>query len=115
MQPQKVILETRRPVKLVDLHPEWVAFTQGRHATALIADRPCACDGSLIVPFINPIDGGPPDENAPFGRRWTLQGETFEDLTIEEVIRVSGHDELGKSQVHWEGHIIHGTLWPSGK
>jgi hypothetical protein len=67
------------------------------------------------VPFVNPIDGGTPDEKAPFRRRWARHGETFEDLTIEDVIRVSAVDDLGNAHIHWEGFIIQGALWPFGK
>jgi hypothetical protein len=100
-------------VKLVDLHPEWVAFTPGRSGTALICDCPCGCDHSLVLAFLNPLDGGPPDESGLVAPRWTREGETFDDLTISALIRITGRNEQGERTPHWEGSIVRGAVWPA--
>jgi hypothetical protein len=113
MRHENLAQQTSRSIRLNDLNPEWIAFSSSRHGTALLADCPCGCDESLVVPLSNPIDGGPPDDKAPFTRRWLRYGQTFEDLTIEGIIRVCSRDESGERHLHWEGTIVRGALWPA--
>lgn len=97
--------------RLVDLNPkffgnggEGVTNLAGepvprREGCALVCDCPCGCDQRLVVPFKNPIDGGPVIE--PKG--WDRTGDTFETLTLSPSIqRVGG--------CAWHGFIRNGEI-----
>lgn len=83
-------------------------------------DCPC-CRGTeratrLAVFFANPVDGGPPaDDAADPGwnevdghlrhahPRWTRSGDTFETMTLSPSIDASAHG-------HWHGFISEGSI-----
>ena len=55
----------------------------------------------LAVWFANPIDGGPPTDDAT--HLWQRTGDTFDTLTLAPSIDAS-------SDGHWHGHIENGEV-----
>jgi hypothetical protein len=106
-------------VRLVDLEPRWVTAVEGRDGMGISFECPC-CRGTaratrLAVYFANPIDGGPPADDAIDGAwndrdghlhhehtRWTRTGVGFTSLTLAPSVDASG---VG----HWHGFITDGV------
>ena len=106
-------------MKLVFLQPRWVTAVEGRYGMGFSFDCPC-CVGTprhtrLAVYFANPVDGGPPADDATDGAwndrdgrlhhdhpRWTRLGDSFDTLTLTPSIDASG---VG----HWHGFIASGV------
>lgn len=69
-------------MKLTDLEPRWVSEQgQSRQGVRFRCPR---CEDYVVVPFANPIGGGPP-MSGKFNL-WKRTGETFETLTLEPSI-----------------------------
>lgn len=73
-----------------------------RHGLGLSLKCPCGGEScnALYVPFANPIDGGPPDDDDP-RRGWQRTGETLETLTLRPSV-------LRLSDCGWHGFITNG-------
>lgn len=100
-------------MKLTDLDPRFVgAGGEGvtrdgqpvprREVVGLICRCPCGCPDELYVPFLNPLDGGPPLEER-YG--WQRTGHTFETLTLTPSIH-----RLGPRSCGWHGFITDGEV-----
>ena len=65
---------------------------------------PCGAGEPLFVPFVNPLDGGPPLE---VGRpNWQRTGDTFESLTLTpSILRRRDRGGCG-----WHGFITNGEV-----
>lgn len=103
--------------RLVDLKPEWTysrfshdhphgyrTNAKRRCGTAFWCACPCGCRSSLLVPFANPLDGGPPDPCGAWGNigfRWVRQGDSFADLSVSPSIDIVNH---------WHGWITQGLV-----
>lgn len=112
-------------MKLVDLEPEWTSSVHSldhpngpqldgrrRVGTAMFCLCPCGCGSGTIVPFANPLDGGPPDPAGAWGAgntsRWSRVGDTFESLTITPSIVLWENQEQGIQ--HWHGYLTNGEM-----
>lgn len=89
-------------MKLADLRPNWLSSggpgvsnkdpatgklvpAPKRDGMALTFDCPCGCKDPVIIPILNPFDGGPPAY--PDGHGWTRSGTGFVLLTLSPSIR----------------------------
>jgi len=99
-------------MRLVDLDPRWACDAdivvdgvkkhfEGRHGMAVTFDCPHCRAIRLAVWFVNPIDGGPPTDDAD--HLWTRIGDTFDSLTLSPSIDASTHG-------HWHGFIRNGQI-----
>lgn len=63
---------------------------------------PCTLDCTyvLMVPFKNPIGGGPP---VKAGTTWSRTGDTLDTLTLTPEIDAS-------TMGHWKGRVVAGEL-----
>lgn len=97
--------------KLTDLNPMFLGCggpgvtrngldVPRREAVGIDMDCPCGCDRRLYVPFLNPLDGGPP---AHPGHGWERTGDTFETLTLKPSIR-------RMDGCKWHGFLTNGEL-----
>jgi hypothetical protein len=102
-------------LRLIDLNPRWFVDADiviggvnrhfdNRHGMGITFDCPC-CGGQtrLGVWIANPVDGGPPTDDADVSHRWQRTGETFETLTLQPSIDASGAG-------HWHGYITAGEI-----
>lgn len=102
-------------MRLTELKPRWVG-TGGagitrdgqpvpqRSGIGLTFECPCGCGVRGFVAFANPLDGGPPDDDAD--HRWQRTGETFETLTLTPSILRS----TDKGGCGWHGFITNGQV-----
>ena len=109
-------------MKLIDLDPRWcsdgdiviggvVKHFEGRRGMAVSFECPhCVARFQqtgdrrvqrLAVWFQNPVDGGPPTDDAK--HLWQRTGDTFETLTLSPSIDAS-------SDGHWHGFITNGEI-----
>ena len=109
-------------MKLIDLDPRWACDADiviggikqhfgGRTGMAVSFDCPhCVARERatankrverLAVWFANPLDGGPPTDDAT--HLWQRTGETFESLTLSPSIDAS-------SDGHWHGFVTNGLV-----
>jgi hypothetical protein len=99
-------------VKLTDLAPRWAVDTDiviggvrrhydNRNGMAISFDCPHCRTERLAVWFANPIDGGPPTDDAT--QLWQRAGDTFDTLTLSPSIDASKHG-------HWHGFIQGGEI-----
>jgi hypothetical protein len=109
-------------MKLIDLDPRWAIDAdiviggerrhfEGRHGMAVSFECPHCVQRErnagdkrvtrLAVWFANPIDGGPPTDDAK--TLWQRVGETFETLTLLPSIDAS-------KEGHWHGFITGGEI-----
>ena len=101
-------------MRLVDLHPRFAIDAdiviggvsrhfEGRLGMAISFECPhCLGSGQrLAVWFANPIDGGPPTDDAT--KLWQRTGETFDSLTLSPSIDASATG-------HWHGFIANGEV-----
>ncbi len=115
-------------MRLVELEPRWIIDGAGangtaRHGMGVTFYCPaCGPEHSLLVWFLNPIDGGPPalPERKPLPR-WRRTGNTFETLTLAPSIDASMNCRCGKLRAEcngrgpnhracWHGFIINGVV-----
>lgn len=103
-------------MRLSDLNPRWCGAggenisdkdgnpVPARHGVGMTFDCPCGCGTRGYIPFVQPLDGGPPLEgDAP---RWSRTGETFETLTLTpSILRRREHGGCG-----WHGFITNGEV-----
>lgn len=91
-------------MKLTELDAKFYSV-RDRQGMGIIFDCPCGkCDESrkLAIPFKNPLDGGPPEENE---RGWTRTGDTIETLSLTpSILRMEG--------CKWHGFITNGEAKP---
>lgn len=90
-------------MKLADLNAQFYGAT-GRSGIGILLDCPCGCENLLGVPFTNPIDGGPPENERV---TWQRTGETIETLTLTPSIRRVPIDGFGCA---WHGWITNGEV-----
>ena len=109
-------------MRLIDLYPRWgidadiviggvSKHFEGRTGMAVSFECPhCVAREiatgdkrvqRLAVWFANPIDGGPPTDDAK--TLWTRTGDTFETLTLSPSVDAS-------SDGHWHGFIRNGEI-----
>lgn len=97
-------------MRLRDLNPRWVidadividgqnVHDDTREGMGLSFDCPHCRKTRLAVFIANPVDGGPPSDDAK--RLWLRRGATFDDLTLTPSIDASAHG-------HWHGFIAAG-------
>lgn len=90
---------------VADLDASFVS-PKGRHGVAVQFRCPCCLATEratrIIVPFMNPIDGGSPDPslNAK-GILWVRHGDTLETLSLTPSVDYS---HAG----HWHGFVSNG-------
>lgn len=100
-------------MRLTDLEVKWVAaggpgITRNgqpvpeRRGVGIGFDCPCGCDQRCFVPFVNPLDGGPPTSVVA----WTRTGDTFETLTLQPSIKRSREN----GGCGWHGFITNGEV-----
>lgn len=104
-------------MKLVDLHPQFVDHggpgtkrADGteyplRKGIGVMFDCPCGCENMCYVPFKNPIDGGPMDEE-PHKSAWLRSGTTFETLSLSPSI----HRTPALGGCGWHGFVTNGEV-----
>lgn len=119
-------------VRLVELSPKWViaSFISARHGVEVRAHSFPGYEGfrvgmgvsfecpvhrthRLVVPFENPIDGGPKAREGLGPNRdrwWTRAGDTFDALTITPSVNYRYLDANGDEQTHWHGCIRNGEV-----
>lgn len=85
-------------MKLNDLAPNWVSSNIYRRGMGLRFSCP-HCGQKLVVMFLNPIDGGYPDNSANY--KWARVGESFDTITLTPSIDVPDH---------WHGYINNGEV-----
>ena len=109
-------------MKLSDLDPRWAIDAdiviggvykhfEGRHGMAVSFECPHCIERErltgdkrvtrLAVWFDNPIDGGPPTDDAEF--KWQRTGDSFDTLTLSPSVDAS---KVG----HWHGYIENGQI-----
>jgi hypothetical protein len=93
-------------MRLLALDPHWVAH-EGRHGQAVSFQCPC-CIGTpretrLVVPFSNPLDGGPPAMDLNDGKLWLRTGDNFLVLSCTPSVDASNSG-------HWHGFITKGQV-----
>jgi hypothetical protein len=97
-------------MRLSELNPRWAIDADiiiggisqhfpDRHGMAISFDCPHCRVQRLAVWFSNPIDGGPPTDDAT--ALWQRTGDDFETLTLAPSIDAS---KFG----HWHGFITNG-------
>jgi hypothetical protein len=97
-------------MKLVDLHPKWVASGGGldgdgkpapiRNGCGVEFDCPCGSGERRYVPFAVALDGQPWDG----GRGWQRTGDTFETLKLTPSIW------FRSGCCNWHGFITAGEV-----
>lgn len=103
-------------MRLTDLEPRWgidadividgsKKHFDGRHGMAVTFFCPC-CRGTeretrLGVWFANPIDQGPPTDDAK--HLWQRSGDSFDTLTLQPSVDASQYG-------HWHGFITNGEI-----
>jgi len=96
-------------MRLTDLHPKFLALSDGRAGCGVQCDCPCGNPACLplFVPFLNPLDGGPPFHVSATGEPWGWQrtGDTFETLTLTPSIQ-----RMDKDGCRWHGFITNGEV-----
>lgn len=103
-------------MKLIDLNPKFVGAggagitdkdgnpVPERHGVGVILDCPCGNKDEghqMFVPFLNPLDGGPPHGS----RGWHRTGDDFGSLNLTPSILRKGPDSCG-----WHGYIRNGEI-----
>lgn len=106
---------------LLELNPTWLdagpentlakaaGYADGRRGIGLIFDCPCGCGTletgqGLVIPFANPMDGGPTHE--PAQASWERTGETFATLTLRpSILRSKARGGCG-----WHGYVTNGQV-----
>lgn len=100
-------------MRLSDLEPRWaldadiivcgtVVHDEHRQGMGLTFLCPHCRATRLGVFIANPVDGGPPSDDA--SQLWTrVSGDSFENLTLSPSIDVS-------KSGHWHGHIRAGAI-----
>jgi hypothetical protein len=107
----------RRSLELNPHYASDVLFPRGRHGMTVMFRCPvhhprgedCAFP-YLLVPFINPLDGGPKAKEGQGKQRnhwWQRAGETFETLSLTPSIKFP---EEGPE--HWHGFVTNGQATP---
>lgn len=92
-------------MRLTDLNPKLWSAGAGRQGIGIHFDCPGPCCAgkpekyTLLIPFENPIDGGPPDPD--FKNHWKRTGESFETMTLHPSVDAS-------HKGHWHGWVTNG-------
>jgi hypothetical protein len=97
-------------MRLAELNPRWgidadivIGGTSqrfdNRTGMAVTFDCPCCRKTRLAVWFANPVDGGPPTDDAT--NLWQRAGDTFDSLTLTPSVDASEHG-------HWHGFVTNG-------
>lgn len=99
-------------MRLSELDPRWAIDAdivlggaskhfENRHGMAISFDCPHCRETRLAVWFANPIDGGPPTDDA--SHLWQRSGDDFDSLTLTPSVDASAHG-------HWHGFITNGAI-----
>jgi len=74
-------------LRFTELLPQWVAL-KDREGQAVSFLCPCDCGTRVVIPFMNPIDGGEPMTGP---RHWRRAGFTFDSLVLSPSIYFQSH------------------------